>query len=125
MGEDTKAISIEAIGRACGIERVVTIDPYDTEKTQKVIDEELNADEPSLIVSYAACPLRERKRVGEIRRINPELCKNCKMCLKLGCPAIDGSGEKPVINELMCSGCGLCEQICPFDAISPVEKEQL
>jgi len=125
MGEKTKAISIEAIGKACGIERVVTIDPYDTEKTQKVIDEELNADEPSLIVSYAPCPLKERKRVGEIRWINEELCKNCKMCLKLGCPAIDGSGEKPVINKLMCSGCGLCEQICPFDAISPVEKGQL
>lgn len=125
MGEATKVISIEAIGKACGIERVVTIDPYYTEKTQKVIDEELNADEPSLIVSYGPCPLRERKKVGEIRWINEELCKNCKMCLKLGCPAIDGSGEKPVINELMCSGCGLCEQICPFDAISPVEDEQL
>jgi len=125
MGQPTKAISIQDIGRACGIERVVTIDPYDIENTQKIIDEELNADEPSLIVSYAPCPLRERKRVGEIRWIDEKICKNCKMCLKLGCPAIDGTGEKPVINKLMCSGCGLCQQICPFDAISPMEKEQL
>ncbi len=125
MGEKTKAISIENIGRACGVERVVTIDPYDIKKTQKIVDEELNADEPSLIVSYAPCPLRERKRVGTIRRIDQQLCKNCKMCLKLGCPAIDGTGEKPVIDKLICSGCGLCQQICTFDAISTTEKEQL
>ncbi|MGB8225936.1 MAG: indolepyruvate ferredoxin oxidoreductase subunit alpha [Sedimentisphaerales bacterium] len=126
MGETTKAISIEQIGKACGIERVVTIDPYDAEKTQKIIEEELNSNVSSLIVSYAPCPLRERKRVGIIRRIDKLVCKNCGMCLKLGCPAIDGTGEKPAINELLCSGCGLCEQICPFDAISPIdEKEQL
>ncbi|MFA5292535.1 MAG: indolepyruvate ferredoxin oxidoreductase subunit alpha [Phycisphaerae bacterium] len=125
MGEKTKAISIQEIGKACGIERVVTVYPYDMEKTQKAIDDELNADEPSLIVSYAPCPLRERKRVGQIRLIDAKLCKNCKMCLKLGCPAINGAGEKPVIDNLMCSGCGLCQQVCPFDAISTVEEEQL
>jgi indolepyruvate ferredoxin oxidoreductase alpha subunit len=125
MGETTKAVSIQEIGKACGVERVVTLSPYDVENTQKVIDEELNANEPSLIVSYAPCPLRERKRVGVIRRVDKLVCKNCKMCLKLGCPAIESSGEKPEINELLCSGCGLCEQICPFDAISPIEEEQL
>ena len=125
MGEKTKAISIQDIGKACGVERVVTVYPYDIEKTQKAIDDELGADEPSLIVSYAPCPLRERKRVGQVRRIDEKICRNCKMCLKLGCPAINGAGEKPVIDNLMCSGCGLCEQICPFDAISPVEKKQL
>jgi indolepyruvate ferredoxin oxidoreductase alpha subunit len=125
MGETTKEISIQEIGKACGVERVVTLSPYDVENTQKVIDEELNANEPSLIVSYAPCPLRERKRVGVIRRVDKLICKNCKMCIKLGCPAIDGTGEMPSINELLCSGCGLCEQICPFDAISQIEEEQL
>jgi indolepyruvate ferredoxin oxidoreductase alpha subunit len=125
MGETTKAVSIQEIGKACGVERVVTLSPYDVENTQKVIDEELNANEPSLIVSYAPCPLRERKRVGVIRRVDKLICKNCKMCIKLGCPAIDGTGEMPSINELLCSGCGLCEQICPFDAISQIEEEQL
>lgn len=125
MGEPTTAVSIEEIGKACGVKRVVTVFPYDVENTQKVIAEELNADEPSLIVSRAPCPLKQRKKVGQIRRIDKAVCKNCKMCLKLGCPAIDGSGEKPIINELLCSGCGLCEQICPFDAISTTQEEQL
>lgn len=121
MGEKTKSISIEQIGKACGIDRVITIDPYDTENTIKVVAEELAADEPSLIISKAACPLREKKHVGRTRQIDQQICKNCKMCLRLGCPAIDGSGSKPVINKLLCVGCGLCEQICGFGAISEIK----
>ncbi len=122
MGEDTISASIEEIGKACGVKRVVTVFPYELEKTQKAIEAELNADEPSLIVSRAACPLREKRRVGFIRKIDQELCKKCKMCLKLGCPAIDGAGDKPVINELLCNGCGLCEQVCKFGAISATKE---
>jgi indolepyruvate ferredoxin oxidoreductase alpha subunit len=125
MGEATTAVSIEEIGKACGIKRVVTVFPYDTEKTEKVILEELNAAEPSLIVSRAPCPLREKKKVGVIRKIDQTVCKKCKKCLKLGCPAIDGAGEKPQISELLCMGCGLCEQVCPFDAIKPTKEAQL
>lgn len=123
MGEPTKAVSIEEVGKACGVNRVVTVFPYDIENTRKVIEAELNANEPSLIVSRAPCPLQQRKKVGVIRRIDKMICKNCKLCLKLGCPAIDGSGEKPMINKLLCSGCGLCQQVCRYDAIDTVKEE--
>jgi indolepyruvate ferredoxin oxidoreductase alpha subunit len=122
MGEETISASIEDIGRACGVKRVVTVFPYDLEKTQKAIEAELNADEPSLIVSRAACPLEQKCKVGHIRRIDQAICKKCKACLKLGCPAIDGAGEKPVINELLCNGCGLCQQVCKFGAISATKE---
>ncbi|MEN6384320.1 MAG: indolepyruvate ferredoxin oxidoreductase subunit alpha [Phycisphaerales bacterium] len=125
MGEATNAVSIEEIGKACGIKRVVTVFPYEIEKTEKVIVDELNANEPSLIVSRAPCPLRVKQRVGGIRKMDHGLCKKCRKCLKLGCPAIDGAGEKPVINELLCMGCGLCEQVCPFDAITLTKEQQL
>ena len=123
MGDDTKAIFIQDVGRACGVERVVTINPYDLEETERAISEELEAKEPSLIVSLAPCPLRERRRVGPIRAINPELCKGCKRCLKLGCPAIEFDGEVPKINMHLCGGGGLCEEVCPHDAISASEGE--
>ncbi|MCD4830818.1 MAG: indolepyruvate ferredoxin oxidoreductase subunit alpha [Anaerohalosphaeraceae bacterium] len=118
MDEKTFEISIIEVAKACGIKRTFTINPYETAESEKIILAELEADEPSLIVSKATCPLREKKPVGKLRMIDFELCKNCGQCLKLGCPAIDGSGEKPVINKLLCSGCGLCEQVCKFDAIS-------
>jgi len=123
MGENTIAASIEEIGRACGIRRVRTINPYDAEQTQKTIAEEIHVKEASLIVSRAPCPLRERKRGGPVRKIDPAKCKACKACLKLGCPAIDGGGAKPRINGFLCNGCSLCEQICPFDAIAATEGD--
>ncbi len=116
-GETTANICIEDIGRACGLERVRVIDPYNLEDTRDVIDEELSAKEPSLIVSRAPCPLRERKRVGACREILAEKCKGCELCLALGCPAIESTEEGPKINESLCAGCGLCEQVCPSGAI--------
>jgi len=120
-GEATKAISIQEIGRACGIDRVTTVNPYDLEETEAAIAEELAANEPSLIVSIAPCPLRERRLVGPIRAIDGDICKGCKKCLALGCPAIEFDGEVPRINVHLCGGCGLCEEVCPHDAISPKE----
>jgi indolepyruvate ferredoxin oxidoreductase alpha subunit len=117
MGEATKAVSIEDIGRACGIERVCVINPYNLDQVSRVIFDEIAADEPSLIVSRAPCPLREKKRVGEGRKILAEECKSCELCLNLGCPAIEGAEEGPKINETLCAGCGLCEQVCPAGAI--------
>lgn len=118
QGDLTKAISIEDIGRACGIGRVCVVNPYDLESTLKAIDDQMNTDEPSLIVSRAPCPLRERKRVGAVRRINSDKCKGCKLCLKLACPAIELSADMPQINDIFCGGCGICEQVCPAEAIS-------
>ncbi len=122
MNEETIEASIQEIGKACGIRRVVTVNPYDVPATEKALAEELAADEASLIVSEAACPLREKKRVGPVRTVLTDACKNCKKCLKLGCPAIDGSGDGPEIIEFLCNGCGICQQVCPFHAIEEVQE---
>jgi len=122
MGEATKAVSIEDIGRACGIERVSVIDPYNLDQAGRVISDEIAADAPSLIVSRAPCPLRERKRVGASRKILAEECKGCELCLNLGCPAIEGGEDGPRINETLCAGCGLCQQVCPAGAIVSGER---
>ncbi|AQQ09369.1 6-hydroxynicotinate reductase [Sedimentisphaera cyanobacteriorum] len=124
MGEPTVEASIEDIGRACGIKRIRTLNPYDQQATQKALDEEINADEASLVISKAPCILHDRSGVKPALEIDSELCKNCRMCLKLGCPAIEASeGEKPSISSILCTGCGLCRQICKFGAISGGENE--
>jgi len=122
-GEETVALSIENIGRACGIESVLTINPYDLEATSKAISSEIKTEAPSLIVSRAPCPLRERRRVGRLRQVDLEECKGCQLCLKLACPAIELQDERPKINPLFCAGCGVCEQVCPAGAIF-VEAEK-
>lgn len=121
MGETTVAASIAEIGKACGIRRVRVVNPYNLKETMATISEELAADEASLIVSQAPCPLHERKPVGPRRQILPDRCKNCKACLKLGCPAIEAFSGKPTINRHLCSGCNLCGQVCRFGAICEIE----
>ena len=118
MGGETVAASIQEIGKACGIRRVRTVNPYDIEGTLQILKEEIEADEASLVVSSAACPLEARKKVGETQRINEEACVECRECLGLGCPAMEARDGRPVINEFMCGGCGLCAQVCPISAIA-------
>lgn len=122
MGETTRALSIEDIGKACGIERIFTISPYDLNLVKEILSRCLESGEPSLIVSRSPCPLRERRRVGEIREISKEKCKGCELCLKLACPAIELDRDKPGINKILCGGCGLCDQVCPASAVSIVGK---
>ena len=121
LGEETKAASIEAIARACGVERIRVVDPYDQAGTVAALREELAAPEPSLVISRAPCPLHTKKRLGPPRAIDPAKCVGCKSCLKCGCPALelDGASKRPRVNATTCIGCGLCDQLCRFGALAP------
>lgn len=122
MGQPTHQASIEAFARACGINRVVKVDPYDLPKLRKVIKEEMEADEASVIITEAPCILIDHSRVKEPMRIESDKCKSCGLCLKLSCPGLEkkeGQGEKfkVEVNPVLCRGCELCVQVCPFGAI--------
>ncbi len=124
MGEPTVEVSIEGIGRACGIKRVHTINPYEIDNVVKLLGEELEADEPSLIVSRYPCPLKEKKPVGNRRLVQEDLCKKCRLCLRLGCPAMEGrDGQPPQVNQMLCAGCGLCQQVCKFAAVVAQQQD--
>jgi len=122
MGEKTISISIESIAAACGIKRIRTVDPYNLELLYEVFDEEINADESSVIVSREACILLKR-REGTLLNLHSEvdedLCEACGLCLKLGCPSMEMSADKKSahVNTLLCAGCGLCVEVCKFHAV--------
>lgn len=119
MGEETYAASISDFGHACGIKRIRVINPYALKECIKAVGEELEADEPSLIISRAPCPLKLRKPVGPPLSIEPTKCRKCRSCLKLGCPAIESDENGIRINHLMCAGCNSCVEVCHFNAIVP------
>lgn len=126
MGEETREASIPELAKACGVKRVVTVDPLNMAELDRVIAEELAADEPSVVITRSPCLLKERKKNVIPRRIDPAKCKKCKKCVGIGCPAIElvaAPGEKaaPVINPLLCAACNECLQVCPFGAISPAK----
>ncbi|MBR5769849.1 MAG: indolepyruvate ferredoxin oxidoreductase subunit alpha [Clostridia bacterium] len=122
-GDIVAAVDVPALVKAIGIKRVVTVDPYDVETTERVIREELAADEPSFIISKRPCALLKYVKFPNICDVDREKCKSCKACMRIGCPAISIIDGKAQINRELCVGCGVCAQLCKFGAISTSARE--
>jgi indolepyruvate ferredoxin oxidoreductase alpha subunit len=115
-GVRTSSLDFAALCRAIGIRRVRETDPYDMDRLEAILTEELAAPEPSVIICRAPCRLVERLPLGRPAELEID-CPGCGACLELGCPAIDEFDGRSVIDPAVCTGCGLCAQICPFCAL--------
>ncbi len=116
-GDPCTKIDLEALCHAVGIRRVQVVDPYDLAACDKAVKEELAADEPSVIISRRPCALLKYVRHPGPIEAKPEKCVGCKSCMKLGCPAISVMGGKVQIDNTLCTGCGLCRQLCHKGAL--------
>ncbi|NLE05179.1 MAG: indolepyruvate ferredoxin oxidoreductase subunit alpha [Crenarchaeota archaeon] len=115
MGEQTKAANIETIVRALGIDQLRIVDPYDIKQTTQAIKDAVNYQGPSVIITQRACPLKAGRTAPYEVTDN---CKICGYCIKsLGCPAMSLTATKAQIEPTLCQGCGVCAQICKFNAI--------
>jgi len=115
-GTPTTKVLPEEIAKAFGIERIKIVDPYEIKKLVEVIKEEVEAEEPSVIITRAPCTLISRESKRPLK-INEEKCILCKSCLNVGCMAIFYDGKKVSIDEVLCKGCTICAQVCPKEAI--------
>ena len=115
-GDPAAAVNLEALCHSVGIDRVTVVDPSDLAALEKTIKEELNAKAPSVIICRKPCALLKTVKHKTPFKIDEEKCKSCKACMKIGCPAISVTGKAKIDNTL-CVGCGLCMQMCKFDAI--------
>ena len=115
-GEETKQVNLIALCKSLGVEHVVVADPFDVKNFEKVVKEETEREEPSVIIAQRPCALLKRVKYSG-HCVITDACKNCKMCMKLGCPAISVKDDKVVIDNTQCNGCGLCVNVCPFGAI--------
>lgn len=116
-GEPTRNVDLVKLANAVGIERVVVADPFDLANFEKVVKEEIASSEPSVIISQRPCALLKTVNYGEPCYIDAEKCKNCKMCMGLGCPAISVNNGTISIDASQCNGCTLCMNVCKFGAI--------
>ena len=116
-GDPCTKIDLESLCRAVGIRRVRVVDPYDLAACDQAVKEELQANEPSVIISRRPCALLKYVKHKAPLTVDTEKCKSCKMCMKIGCPAISMEGGKAKIDATLCTGCGVCEQLCKFDAL--------
>ena len=122
MGMPAKPLDIEKILRACGVDHISTVDPFNYEETVAAFNNSLEHMGPSAVIAKAPC-IALIKLPGTVRRVN-EACIGCLKCIKqLGCPAMSvGEGEKVIINESICTDCSLCVNVCPVGAIKRVDR---
>ncbi len=117
-GDPAAAVDLVALCHAIGIERVRVADPYHLAEMEQAILEELAVDAPSVIISRRPCALLKYVKHNAPFHVDADRCKRCKMCMKLGCPAISMKDGKACIDHTQCVGCGICKELCKFDAIS-------
>ena len=116
-GEPAGKVDLEALCKALGIGRVKVVDPYDLKECDQVLKEELAAEEPSVIISRRPCVLLKSVKPQPALHVNADKCIGCKACMRIGCPSISFRDGKAVIDHTTCVGCGVCQQMCPKDAI--------
>ena len=121
-GDPTTAVDLEALAKAIGINRVRVVDPFDIKGTKAAVEEELQAEEPSLVISRRPCALLKSVKHEPALVVDQSKCVGCKACLKVGCPAIsqkkqENGKTKAFIDPNQCLGCGVCVETCRLDAI--------
>jgi indolepyruvate ferredoxin oxidoreductase alpha subunit len=121
-GETVPAIDIAGLCRALGIRRVHEINAFELEALKELLKRETAADELSVIITKSPCVLLKGQAFPNRCREIPDKCKRCGACLKPGCPSLTQLPEKNIHIDAMCTGCGLCQRLCKFDAIETVAR---
>ena len=125
-GDPAPVTEIDAIARACGYKRVVTVSADDLASLEKTLAEAMDSNAPALVIAYAPCRIAAKLTKEGLCEVDPVKCKACGMCFKLGCPAITRGAEiapgrfQMKIDPSLCAGCRHCTQVCRFGAIKRV-----
>ena len=122
-GDPAGKIDLESLCRAMGFERVRVVDPYDLKACDAALKEELAVEAPSVIISRRPCALLKYVKHSAPLTVDTDKCKSCKACMKIGCPAISIKNGKAHVDNTLCVGCGVCEQLCAFGAFQSTKKE--
>ena len=129
MREPASEVDIPALCQAIGVkkENIYIVNPNILAKVDEALDDAMAKDEPTVIITKWPCILKkfsdEDKADFDLSpkkcEIDQDDCRKCKLCIGVACPAIR-AGESIVIDQASCNGCGVCAQVCPFDAIREV-----
>jgi len=123
-GTASPPVSLEMLCRSCGVTFVETVSPSDLIQFTAVLRQAKDLPGVKVIIAKQPCVISEKRaKVNRGRfRVNADACIGCKACVKFGCPAIELHSGLAYITDL-CSGCGVCAQICPVAAIGMEGKE--
>lgn len=131
-GEETLEIDLEELVKALGAGYVAKVNPYELEETREALEKAMDFQGLSVVIAQEPCALMGKK-LGlwkdpyqvERDKCHGFVCQGCRACIKLlACPAITWNAGRAEIVEELCTGCGVCAQVCPNEAIIQVKKNE-
>ena len=134
LKDETVQVELEPLVRACGIKHVKTMGGLDVEAIEKTLKEYIKLEEPSVLIVSEPCVLLPGQREKwQPLEVIADQCNGCTLCFRIGCPAILKSDElderyqrpKALIDPELCTGCEVCAEICPRDAITFRRRENV
>lgn len=123
-GEKTAALDLVAMVRACGIQHVAVVNAYDLGEVEAALRSATTCGQPAVVITRQPCVLIDKKGRKIPLSIQTDVCRRCRACLRLGCPALESTGDQVRIDASLCNGCGVCRQICPFAAIKGGDEDE-
>lgn len=121
QGDPAYAIDLVQLCHALGVQNVSVVNAFDTELLEKTVKEENARDEVSVIIAQSPCVLLDKSK-KPVYKVLEDQCKKCSACMKPGCPAMTRQENKTIrIDDTMCTGCGLCADLCKFGCIELVK----
>lgn len=121
MGDIVEKVSIPSVLEGIGVKKIVEVNPLDLEETVAAVKECAACKGVKAIIFKSPCIALTKPKAR--CRIS-EKCIQCKKCIReIGCPAIVVADGKVTIDENLCTGCGLCSQVCPVNAIGGADNE--
>ena len=115
MGQPAPIVLLDELCRACGVKDLQIVDAYDVKAVEAAVKAALASDEVSVIIAQKPCALLDKSAKPKVK---VEGCKNCGLCMKLGCPAISKGEKGVVIDTAQCVGCEVCAKVCPFGCLT-------
>ena len=118
-GDPAGRIDLEALCHAVGFDRVRVVNPNQLKEMDRVLKEELAAEEPSVIITRSPCVMLKSVKKAPPLTVDEDKCNGCGLCMKIGCPALVLRENKGVveIDRTQCVGCQQCMQMCHRDAL--------
>ncbi|WP_320129889.1 indolepyruvate ferredoxin oxidoreductase subunit alpha [uncultured Sphaerochaeta sp.] len=130
--EPTNLTNIAEVAKALGVKHIRVINPLDLKEVRETLQWGLSFTDPAVIITRYPCALKkysadDKSEFGTLHsvcRVDVDKCIGCKACVKTGCPAIlfDPSTKKASIDTAQCTGCTVCAQVCPKNAIVKEER---
>jgi indolepyruvate ferredoxin oxidoreductase alpha subunit len=108
-------VLLDELCKACGVKDLQIVDAYDVKAVEAAVKAALASDEVSVIIAQRPCALLDKSAKPKVK---VEGCKNCGLCMKLGCPAISKGENGVVIDKAQCVGCEVCAKVCPFGCLT-------